>query len=164
MPVLCPFTTKTLEEAQVGELLAFTRPMGGEFAIKIRQVDFSCMLAVLKSDGAAQHIASVGRDAECISYGSEWLFEIEQHEAFEVDYDDQERAGVACVSGASIRMRFGRDPNNHQVRGGLLDLETLQFVQQHGFSFYTRAWKLWVNARERDRINGRPLVVGTLEQ
>jgi hypothetical protein len=105
-------------------------------------------------------MATVTGDADCISYGRDWVFEIDQHERFEVDQDEQGLAGVARIEGQSVQLRFGQDPHNVQTRGGLLDLQQLRFVHQNGFAFYTRAWKLWASEATRNRRDGTPLITG----
>ncbi|MDW9816718.1 hypothetical protein [Sinorhizobium meliloti] len=162
MPVYCPFQTKLLGEAEVGELVAFTQPHGGEFAIKLMQNEMgnSILAAFPTNENALPHMATISGDADCISYGREWIFEIDQHKRFEVLQEEQELAGVARIEGQSVQLRLGRDPHNIHARGGLLDLQQLRLVHQNGFAFYTRAWKLWANEATRSRRDGTPLLTG----
>ncbi|MDX1194721.1 hypothetical protein GOL96_25620 [Sinorhizobium medicae] len=160
MPVLCPFTTKRVEEAALGELIAFPVEQGGEFALKIMQNELGFALLAVFSGGssATPHMSTVNSEADCISYGTNWLFEIGQAETFSTNDGDVTQPGTAVVSGNQVLLRFGRDPNNIENSGRLLDLSTLTPVRTIGYSYGTRAWKLWATPDERVREGGRPLV------
>lgn len=162
MEVVCPFVIKTVREAAIGELICFLDEQGGELAIKIAEGESGYpLLAGFSSlpERSAQMI-QVSGGAECVSYGEDWIFEIGQQSRFHLESVLISQPGAARVSEKSICLRFGPNAEFPQIPPRLLNMRTFAVEQNQGFAYWTKDWKLWASAEERDRLGGKPLLVG----
>ncbi len=160
MPVLSPFRTTTLKEAVHGELVVFTEDRGGELAVKCGSDDFQYVyLAVFRSsESKSPYLTKVTGDAECISYGVSWLIEVDQLSTFPSSADVAEKSGSIHVSKDGICMRVAGDVRAG-FHGGWLDLAENKPTRAPQDAYATIKWRLWLDAKDRDNPNAKPILV-----
>lgn len=162
MEVVCPFVTKTVREAAVGELICFLDEQGGDLAIKISEGEtgYPLLAGFSALPQRSAQMIQVNGSADCVSYGTDWVFEIGQQATFHFDGALTRQPGAARISGDSISVRFGPNADLPQIRPRLMNMKSLAVEQDQGFAYWTKDWMLWASTEERSRLGGKPLLVG----
>jgi hypothetical protein len=162
MPVISAFTTMELAEAEVGSLVGLHLNDSIYRAIKLIDADSEVtLLAVLQATGdfSEPHLLQVHSLTDCVNYGTEWIFEIPAVAEFEFGGEASSYPGSAIITGSSVGLRLGRDPNRRSSSGSILDMETLKLGHKHEPApAATRLWVVWANAKHRERARGEPLI------
>jgi len=160
MAVLSPFRATTLEEAVHGELIVFPDDRGGELAIKCGSDDYDySYLAVLRSvESSSPYMTKVTGDAECLSYGVNWLIEIDRLSSFPRSLDVYETPGSIHITKDGTCMRLAGDIRAG-FSGGWLDLVENKPTRAPHDSYATNKWRLWLDAKDRDNPRAEPLLV-----
>ncbi len=159
MKILLPFTTRLLEQTNVGDLVLF--PGYGdnrnEIGIVLRHADGRTTVALLQAEAEAQpHFARVNSDVDCVSYGPNWVLEISPTD-ISPGSDLREVTNVAAVAEDRVHFFFHGTPNAG-LRAGYLDVGALQIKPLPTDAVFTKSWKLWVSDAERQRQEGVPLL------
>lgn len=164
MKAIIPYKVKTLAEAQPGELIII--PGHGEdigdIAVVLVHKGDDTHLVVVQSGAKDKgpELKHYDRNAECISYGTDWVLEVDQKREF-CDYGDgRGKIGYVAVTRDAVFFCGGRDQQNVQSGVGYVHLHTLKIVNVPVEATFTNQWRIWTDASQRERRDGKPLVLG----
>lgn len=99
------------------------------------------------------------RSAQCLSFGLDWVIEpIVGDETFPHRTFVTEDVGVLIVQGEDAALRFDRVPDPNHYDCVHVSLTGKGRVEREVNAVPYRQWRIWMNAADRERPNGRPLV------
>ncbi len=163
MPIHMEFSTKTIQDIGLGELIKYQTQFGHGLGI-VTAVDVSedkvAVVALRESDGEGSfpQRSQFYLISPVLSYGQDWVLElIDTDETWPGNAKATERTGTITLVRNEKRLRLGSQRNDSKAEW--LNIETLKISPPMGYSetIPIVSWRIWSNDDERTRVGAVPI-------